>query len=269
MSLFDTCVGAWKLDDGSDSTGRGNNLTNNNGVTFNTGRVNNAAYFSSSSLQFLSLVNNTDVGRGDSSFSISLFVWINSTGTNQSLVAKDDEDSSHRDYRIAVNSDATVSFFVYHTGGSTDFVTTTTTITAGSWNHIVVWHNATSDQIGVVINNGTPVTGSSGGALSAASAAKFTFGCRDTAGGPQFLDGRLDAVHLFSNQISSQDITDLYNGGNGLEFFVATLLGTGPSLLRGRSFTFFDDEEINRFEFWLPASGDSTSPSIVFVFGGR
>ncbi len=45
----------------------------------------------------------------------------------------------------------------------------------------------------------------------------------------------------------------------------------GPSLFRGKNFSFFDDEEVNRFEFWPATSGggDTVAPTIVFGFGGR
>jgi len=43
-----------------------------------------------------------------------------------------------------------------------------------------------------------------------------------------------------------------------------------PTLFRGRNFMFFDDEQLNRYEFW-PAidSGDVIGPFVIFGFGGR
>ncbi len=42
----------------------------------------------------------------------------------------------------------------------------------------------------------------------------------------------------------------------------------GQGLFRGRTTSFFDDDMVNRWEFW-PAIGDTIAPIIVFGFGGR
>jgi hypothetical protein len=42
------------------------------------------------------------------------------------------------------------------------------------------------------------------------------------------------------------------------------------TLFRGRNYMFFDDDEVNRFEFWPAVTGgDTIAPTVVFVFGGR
>lgn len=65
--------------------------------------------------------------------------------------------------------------------------------------------------------------------------------------------------------------------GNGNDFTVNGTIATGasepplitgPSLFRGRTFSFFDDEEVNRFEFWLAVTTGATlerSASIAAV----
>lgn len=44
----------------------------------------------------------------------------------------------------------------------------------------------------------------------------------------------------------------------GLVAFKAVIAATGPMLFRGRTFSFFDDDEVNRFEFWSPIAAEAT-----------
>src|SRR5215831_2548559 len=79
MALFDQCVAAFKLDDLTDATGRGNDLTNNNSATFGAGKIGNAAYFTAASSQYLSHASDSDLALGAGSYTIGCWIYLAST----------------------------------------------------------------------------------------------------------------------------------------------------------------------------------------------
>lgn len=70
----------------------------------------------------------------------------------------------------------------------------------------------------------------------------------------------LDKVHASGAINPDVSFTGTITDARGVVASFKTLaqLAAGPSLFRGRSFSFFDDDEINRFEFWSPIAEEAT-----------
>lgn len=233
MALFDNCVAAWKLSDLTDSTGRGNTLTNNNSATFSTGLIGNAAYFDGSN-QFLSIADNADVRGGDVDWTIALLFWAtdfdDSSGDVQ-LVSKDiNTPANSRDYTIDILPSGVPRFYI--NGGGAYIAIWGSAVSTGAWHFLIAWHDSVNNEIGLSVDNGTPVTFSTGGAAPETSAAPLRIGARAYAGFEGYLNGRIDNVNIIKRVWNADERTEFYNSGNGLEFSSgSTALGLfDPSL---------------------------------------
>jgi hypothetical protein len=194
MALFDNCVASWKLDDLTDATGRGNTLTNNNTVTFNTGKLGNAAYFDGASSQYLSRTSSADLELGDIDFTIGFWFYIAAAdiGRTMMLLNKSADGAGNSEYDIYYfgPSDGLIHCQVYRPTDSFVAVLEDTAPSADTWHCLMFWHNAATDEIGVSMDNGTAVIQATGGSLQAASNSPFTLGKLSTSTGPLHLYGR-------------------------------------------------------------------------------
>ena len=82
----------------------------------------------------------------------------------------------------------------------------------GTWYFLVVQHDATNNQIGISVNNGTTdTTATTGGVRD--GAAPFRIGAFGNA--TSFFDGRIDAVMVWKRLLTAAEKAYLYDSGNG------------------------------------------------------
>ena len=222
-TLLNDLVAFWKLNETSgarlDSVGA-NHLTDNNTVTSITGKVGNAAQFTAANLEYLSLADNADISTGDIDYTFAGWVFFNTTGT-YNLIAKDvDTPASSRDYTFDWNGEGggTNTFRWYINGGAV-LVSSTLTATINTWYFFTIWHDATAEQLAIEINNnGTVNTASTSGFTLQESGAQFRLGARAYSGFEGYLNGYMDAVGFWKRVLTSDERSELYNGGNGKEW---------------------------------------------------
>ncbi len=213
--LFDGCVASWKLSDLTDATGRGNTLTNNNSVTFNTGKIGNAAYLSSASSQYLSLTSNADVQTGDIDFTVAFWFYQTAVIVDAPIISKDD-NGSNREYIILTISNE-VNFYVFRGGSGVNvFDGPAGGLTGGTWHSAICWHDATANTINIQIDDRTPVSQATGGALDVATSTQFEIGARSALS--QFWSGRIDNVNIWKRVLTTGERAEFYNAGAGVEF---------------------------------------------------
>lgn len=211
MALTDNIVSYWKLNETSgtraDSAGS-NNLTDNNSVSYTTGKISNAATFVRSSSQSLSCASNASL---QISGSFTMSMWIKfQTLTN---------------YNIFANKGNGAEFWIYTASngggdyqigsgsvGSQQFPNGT--FTTDTWYFIVFWWDSVGNQMGYSINNGTAVTAGTSGSPTVGSS-DFTLG---SANGTHYCDAYIDEVGRWSRVLTSAERTELYNGGAGLTY---------------------------------------------------
>jgi hypothetical protein len=209
-------VAHWRLEEaaGARSDSKGTNLLNDsNGVTQGAGKIGQAAKFTKSSVQSLSIADNADLSTGDISFSGSLWVRFDTLGHYQFLMSKGGEYELYLD-GIEGNR---LKLVVRYAGGGYATVASAA-VAAGVWYHVAFWHDAAGDQLGLSINDGPPVTAATAGAPGDTANA-FRLGDRWN----ESLDGRLDEVSFWKRLLSPAERSELYNGGAGVD-----LLGTAP-----------------------------------------
>lgn len=227
MALTDNLISFWELEEASgtrnDSHGS-NHLTDNNTVAAGTGKVGNAADFESSNSEYLSHASNSDLQTGNIDFSIC--AWANlESNLDVQVVSKDDDAASSRDYTLDRGSSNNFRFYINGGGGGLIIVSSVEPSLA-TWYFVVAWHDATADTLNIQVNNGSVDSASTSGTAPEVSAAEFRIGAREYAGFEGYFDGLIDQVGLWKRVLTTQERTDLYNGGAGLSY--AAMAPAGP-----------------------------------------
>lgn len=208
----------WKLEEASGTRydSHGNHaLTDNNTVTQATGIRGSAGQFTAANSEYLSELDTTGLSLGTSDFTIAAWCYIDSTGANRFIVAKNDGiAAATSEFLLYYDNAATrFKFTVYHSGAST--TATADSLGAPStatWYFIVAAHKNTGDVLSIEANGGAADTV----AFTAApndTATAFTIGAAANAGSP--FNGRIDEVAVWRRVLTAKEIAYLYNGGVG------------------------------------------------------
>jgi len=227
VDLLTSLISYWALDEASgqrNDAHAGNNLTDNNTVASAAGKISNAGDFELSvGVESLSRSDNADLSTGDIDFSLS--VWVNAEsfdGANPHLIAKINDDASVLEYQLFYHNATTrYRWIVFGAGpvavgdvSANNFGAPGT----GTWHHVVAWHDAANNLVGISVNDGTADTAATTGA-PADTSANFTLGMISPGfGASGQWDGLIDEVGFWKKVLTSQERTDLYNSGNGLAY---------------------------------------------------
>ena len=224
-TLPNNLVSWWELNEESgtrvDSViATGNDLTDNNTVLYNTGIQGNAASFINATNESLSIINAAQSGLnfGDTDWTMALWAkWASFGAAGRWLFAKDkvSSDGQYLLYHQGTSSGNTLRLVVFdNTDSAIGAINTTATFTTtGTWYHIVVYHSATDNEVGIIVDDGTPDTAATTGAAGDATA-DFQIGNRSNTGH----DGLIDEFAVWSRKLTSAEITELYNSGSGMGY---------------------------------------------------
>ncbi|NTW32339.1 MAG: hypothetical protein HGB12_06905, partial [Bacteroidetes bacterium] len=198
----------WKFDESSgnaiDATGNGNTGTISN-VTYTSGKINNAATASNGGISNASCSWGAGKAGGTVSFWFNLAGFV--SGAVDQMVNAGWTDYGIRCFTHDWVSPANALFFdglgwSYNAGYAPS---------TGIWYHIVLTSNGTNAKI--YINGSLVTTQTISG--SSSSASNFIF-MKDAGGSP--MNGRLDEVGIWTRELSSTEVTTLYNSGNALQY---------------------------------------------------
>jgi hypothetical protein len=195
----------------------GNTLTDNNTVTQNPGKINNAAQFTADNSEYLSHIDNAALSTGDIDYSIAAWVYLDSKPVADMHLVDKSSIGGNFEYRLAYIK-AADRFRFYVSGDGT----ASTSITANSlgvpslstWYFIMAWHNSVANTINIQINNGI-VDSASYASGSFDGTSQFRIGRGLTS---NYLDGRIDEVGFWKRVLTAAEITALYNSGNGFTY---------------------------------------------------
>lgn len=210
-------ISFWEFQNTSwlDATATGNTLTANAAPTSVAGLVGNAVSFVAASSQFLSHVNNASLQIGGGSFSVQ--AWINPTSvTGQGTIAsKSDGGFANKEWWLGTNftTSNVWSWNLYDTTSGNQLCNSTVTAVTGSWTHLVITWDGTTQKI--YVNNASP--GTNVPALPGLNTtSSFMIGKNGDSGA--FFDGLEDQFGIWSRALTSAEVTQLYNGGAGLSY---------------------------------------------------
>lgn len=225
MALTDNLVSYWKLDEASgnalDAHGS-NELTDNNTVGTGTGKIGNARDLEASSAEYFNRTDNADLSLGDTDWTLAGWIrgesitgypivaskgWANTLGVNSEFALYvSDIYSSQLRLEVASGSGSSAAGAI----NASSFGTLTT----NAWYFFVAWHDAANNILGISVNNTSNTTSYSLGANDGNQA--FVLGASPAQS--LYWDGLLDEVGFWRRVLTSQERTDLYNSGNGLEY---------------------------------------------------
>ena len=202
MSLIDNIIAYYKYDNNTNDSVASNDATNN-GATYNaSGKINGCYTFDGSNDYMSSPITNNLTG----AFSISC--WIKSTSSNSQGVLSL-RNVGGLDILIRIEADG----FLYARSGSGGVIDPNTdTVIDGAWHHVVYTFDGTTCTLyldGQVL--GTPATGT-GIIVSGFHIGKYVFASST------YMNGEIDEIGVWSVALSSGDVTELYNSGNGNQY---------------------------------------------------
>jgi len=196
----------------NDTTGNGYNGTVS-GATLTTDRFGNSnrAYSFNGTSDFIYVP--TSPITTDNPFTISSWIYVNSTNTDFPIVALGDNGTQ------TLNE---LSFSVYPTNnltaetpGANDITSTGATITMGQWVHAVVVHNATgytTSNFQFYLNGIEYTSNTNDGTNDPFSLNNyFSIGRNHGGGNSSFANGNIDDIAIYNRALSSTEIQQLYN----------------------------------------------------------
>lgn len=223
--LRDSLIEYWPLNESSGSrTGlhTGIVLTDNNTVPSGTGLVYSiAADFERGDAEWLSVADRADLSTGDIDFTAAAWVKIeNKLGAGNYMTAVSKQGDSEFEWNVFHDGD--VDRFVMSAAGSAFPQVVANNFGAPStdtWYLIFCWHDAAGNSLNIQVNTGTPNSNTVGSPdLNITdTGAPFGIGSRGS-GGAHFWDGLIGPVMFWKRVLTSDERTQLYNGGAGLTY---------------------------------------------------
>lgn len=215
--LTTSLVACWPFQsDGNDFTANAEHLTSHGTPTFGAGKVGNATTVVSASGQFFDHTDDANLSVGDIDFAFAGWVNLTTTAADQVFIRKG--NGAGLEYSVDFASGATQRFRFYVSSGSgfanltSVDATTFGAPSTGTWYYLYVYHNATTNEIGISVNNGTANTAVySAGSWDSGEAFYFA-----AATASPNADAGLDEWAMWKKVLSTQDKSDAYNGGTGL-----------------------------------------------------
>jgi hypothetical protein len=244
MSLRDDLVSWWELNEESgtryDAHGD-NDLTDNNTVGYTTGKQGNAADFVKTSNQKLtkSSPTNLDPTNTTSGFSVGCWFKADATGGVRGIISKDGTGG----YTLYLNETA-LDFNNQGVGN----IGTLATVSTGTWYFVVVTYDGT--DLRGYINGSLQKTTTC--AYQSGTGNNFAIGGYATTGTYDF-DGLIDEAFFYKDRaISSTEVGELYNSGDGLAYSdtAEASTGTNTKINIGDTFKDVTEYKINVGDSW-------------------
>lgn len=212
MALADNLISYWKLDESSGDAAdavAGKTLANNNTTPFVAGKLNNAADLEQGSSQYFQRTNGGDFDPTSGSIS----VWVkkeSNDGTD--MIISTYTNAASGGFYLRVASTGIPNFGM---GNGTNQISATTSLTIGTWFHIVVTWSPAGKKI--YINGIAEGTSTTAETMTAGDGSGLSVG-RDGKFSADYFDGLIDELGFWSRELTGDEVTALYNSGNGNQY---------------------------------------------------
>lgn len=224
-TLPTSLVSVWELQETSgtrvDSHGS-NDLTDNNTVLYGTGKVlTNAADFEASNSEYLDISDASQSGL-DLSGDLSIAAWVKIETDSGDMTIASKINSGQVAYELKLQDlgiPAEGIGFVLSANGSTlEKYEYTQTFNTGTWYHIVVTLDISAKTMQFYVNGSNIGNDPTGTATSIHnSTAPFRIGAGSSGTSNNF-DGLIEQVCVWSKELTSGEVSDLYNSGSGIPY---------------------------------------------------
>jgi len=241
-----------------------------NGCSLTTGKIGQAFTFDGVN-DYVQLPNNSLNFTGD--FSTSFWFYANSFSGNpqDSFITCENWTSPNDNGWYIFHYQGNLCLSVYNGTNSTGWKTSTT-ITTGTWYHVVVIKNRSVSPkfyingalVGSVLRNGTDTTLNPGYTTTQyCSLGADRYAVNTTQA---YFNGKIDGVNVWQREITQTEVTELYNSGNGKQLTPTSIVQSGLVLNLDASRT---SSYIGTGTTWTDISGNGYNGTMVNgpVFG--
>lgn len=208
-TLTNDLVAYYSLDvDGSDSSGNGNDGTIN-GATLVTGKINDCRSFDG--VNDLVSIPKVFASIIDSNFSVS--GWFNVSSFPGSGVEELLSFRGERNLEFRFDTSNLFNFKIFT--GSVEISLQSSALTTSTWYHFVATRS-TTEGMKLYINGSESDTNAYTGAIASSALTNNAFG--ELGNNSLFFHGLTDEVGIWSRVLTTDEVTELYNGGAGNNF---------------------------------------------------
>jgi len=226
MALIDNLLAYWRFEEASgavDDAHTGGYDGTNNGADYQaTGIINYAYNYVAGSSDYVEIDNEEAMRLSGGSYTISLWFKADSTGDSR-IIWKSWSTTGQADYDLYFSSN-TLNWRMQD-----DTATANGASSTGTWYHIVLVRDLGAETMTLYIDSvaqndvgsstATTVTGNDNEEMQLA---RYYYGT--TAGG--YFDGIIDEVGIWTRALTSGEVGELYNSGNGFAYpFTAPAVG--------------------------------------------
>jgi len=186
-------------------------LTDNNTVAKSSGLIENGASFIDANNEYFSIASGSANSMGNaSSFSLSVWLKLTSTSSNQDIVEM--WDTGQRKFYLMYYAGSTnLRYYTSNNGSASTYVTSgLTTISSGTWYNIIITSSGSDRRL--YLNNADVTTGTSGVTIASTSTSSFT------VGGAGVLGGTISELAYWTKVLSSDERASVYNSGAGITY---------------------------------------------------
>ena len=207
--LLDSLKAYWAMEDSTDSHGS-NDLTNDGGVAFVSGLVNNCGDFEKDIVAHFRIAENAEIElSGTTDFTIAFWDSLETVGS-QPLFGKY-VSYNIQSYTAGV-AYPNIRFEVTPDGVAANLVQVNSPVGSG-WMFVIMWRDNTTDSIYIQVNNGSIVQASYSDVVFDNNQ-DFTIGKADGNSATNY-DGLMDEFAIWKRVLTVGERTYLYNNGTG------------------------------------------------------
>ena len=215
-SLFDGLKAFWNLEDLTEASGTGLDLTNNGGVTFEVGKIGNGAVFNGTD-QYLEF-DNEIMQFPSQERTITAWVYPNSVGI--SVIFGNNNNTPFFLY----NNDGVIQLCEFLPDGNlfngAGNPLNTTAVPLNQWSFVAARYDLSTQEWSAWVNDTKVTISHDFGPVSSRTITRAVIGC-NLSGGinlEHYFDGKIDALAIWDRALSDTEIAQLYNSGNGLQY---------------------------------------------------
>jgi hypothetical protein len=218
------CVGYWKKEDLTDSSGNGHTLVNN-GATSTTGILDNGYNLNGNDWMNYNNNNLWDVIKNDTQGSFNIWIKTSTDSNTYFFMPTKYSTNAHSGFALMTSWGGTgllpaFEFNTTFTAGTTRLYATTR-VDDGNWHMVTWWSNGSTNKVyidGIDEGSLNILTGSNTGkwwsSITAYTPTEINLGgLIRTAGNALFYNGDVDEASLWNVALTQDEITYLYNGG--------------------------------------------------------
>ena len=220
VNLLDGIVEVWHMADADAVIDSANDMDeNSHGPTYVSYTpppyLGNGAQMSRTGPKYLSHADSSVFSPGNTNFTWSLWVKFDTVALWQYLISKWNwSGSTDAEYLLYTEVSSSELHWIKKAGGNVKVPAPTALDEIDTWYNIVAYHDADNTDIGIIVNNvaAIPVDTNTG---VDAHGLPIAFGSSSEGAAAGSVAGIMDEIALHSKALSADEVTDLYNGGDG------------------------------------------------------